>query len=130
MTHRWTSALGVGVCVAFALVGCGSDAPAGSSTPTSVCNGSAEVSGLGAIATTIDATDNLVLVPASLTTQVGDVVEFKNTGSVQHTVTFQDTDDQCLTDAALDPGRIVGGQVHCTWYLQLPLHDPRSQHER
>jgi hypothetical protein len=57
MTHRWTSALGAGVGAAFALVGCGTSAPAGSSTPTSVCNGSAEVNGwLGAIASTIDAT--------------------------------------------------------------------------
>lgn len=35
---------------------------------------------------------------------MGDVVEFKNIGSVQYTVTFQDITDQCLTDAALDPG--------------------------
>ena len=77
MKHRWTSALGVGVCAAFALVGCGTNAPAGSSTSTSACNGSAEVNGLGAIASTIDATDNLVFVPATLATQVGDVVEFK-----------------------------------------------------
>ena len=63
MTHRWTSALGVGVCAAFALVGCGTNAPAGSSTPASACTGSAAVNGLGAIASTIDATDNLVFVP-------------------------------------------------------------------
>ena len=79
MTHRWTSAMGVGACAAFALVGCGTNAPAGSSTPASVYTGSAEVNGLGAIASTIEATDNLVFVPATLTMKVGDVAEFKNT---------------------------------------------------
>jgi hypothetical protein len=71
MTHRWTSALAVGVCAAFALVGCGTNAPAGSGTPASARTGSAAVNGLGAIASTIDATDNPVFVPATLKTQVG-----------------------------------------------------------
>jgi plastocyanin len=62
------------------------------------------VSGLGTPATTIDATDALVFDPASTTTQVGAVVEFKNTGSVKHTITFQDAKDGCLTDSTLDPG--------------------------
>ena len=35
---------------------------------------------------------------------MGDVVEFQNTGSVTHTVTFQDSDDACLTDSTLAPG--------------------------
>ena len=32
------------------------------------------------------------------------MVEFKNTGTVTHTVTFQDANDSCLSDASLDPG--------------------------
>jgi plastocyanin len=53
---------------------------------------------------TIQATDNLVFVPASSNAAVGDIVEFKNTGSVPHTVTFQDNNDSCLTDSTLAPG--------------------------
>jgi len=53
---------------------------------------------------TIQATDDLVFVPASSSAAVGDVVEFKNTGSVPHTVTFQDNNDSCLTDSTLAPG--------------------------
>jgi plastocyanin len=53
---------------------------------------------------TIQATDNLVFVPDSSNVAVGDIVEFKNTGSVVHTVTFQDNNDGCLTDNTLAPG--------------------------
>jgi len=45
---------------------------------------------------TIQATDNLVFVPDSSPAAVGDIIEFKNTGSVVHTVTFQDNNDACL----------------------------------
>ena len=53
---------------------------------------------------TIQATDNLVFVPASSSAAVGDIIEFKNTGTVPHTVTFQDNNDGCLTDSTLAPG--------------------------
>jgi len=94
------------MCVAIALIACGNGVPGGGTGPSgsTKCNGSAAVSGLGTAGMTIDATDNLVFAPASSTAQVGEVVEFKNTGSVEHNVTFQDSDDGCLTDAALDPG--------------------------
>jgi plastocyanin len=52
---------------------------------------------------TIQATDNLVFVPATSAAQVGQVVEFKNTGSVEHTVTFSGA-NTCLNDDTLDPG--------------------------
>jgi plastocyanin len=96
-------ALGIGTCAALLLLGCGSGSPAGPSSPAA-CAGSAAVTGLGSVANTIDATDNLVFVPASTSTSVGDVVEFKNTGTVTHTVTFQAANDGCLSDAALNPG--------------------------
>ena len=101
--HLRTLALGAGTCSVIALVSCGSG---GGPTPTAgtSCPGSAAVTGLGTVAETVDATDNLVFVPASTTTSVGDVVEFKNTGTVTHTVTFQDANDSCLSDASLDPG--------------------------
>jgi plastocyanin len=105
MTVRQVLSLGAGACVVAFLAGCGSSGgTGGSSSPASACNGSAAVSSLGTPAATIDATDNLVFVPASTTAQVGAVVEFKNTGSVKHTVTFQDANDGCLSDSSLDPG--------------------------
>ena len=45
-----------------------------------------------------------MFVPDSSNVAVGDIVEFKNTGSVPHTVTFQDNNDACLTDNTLAPG--------------------------
>jgi plastocyanin len=52
----------------------------------------------------VAATDNLVFVPDSSPAVVGQVVEFQNTGSQVHTVTFQDNNDSCLTDATFAPG--------------------------
>ncbi len=93
------------MCVAIAVIACGNGVPGGGPTGSGgTCNGSASVSGLGTATMTVDATDNLVFSPASSTAQVGQIVEFKNTGSVEHNVTFQDNNDGCLTDATLDPG--------------------------
>lgn len=104
MSHLRTLAVGMGVCVAIALIGCGNGAPAtGSSGPSGACPGKFAASGLGTAATTVDATDALVFVPAKSTVSVGQVIEFKNTGSVEHTVTFSGA-ESCLSDATLDPG--------------------------
>ncbi len=83
---------------------CGNGPPGGGSSAPAACNGSAAVSSLGTATMTIQATDNLVFVPASSNAAVGDVIEFKNTGTVPHTVTFQDNNDGCLTDSTLAPG--------------------------
>jgi len=105
LSHLRTLAAGMGVCIAIALIACGNGNPNQSTgTGTGTCNGTAKVSGLGTVGMTIQATDNLVFVPASSSASVGQVVEFKNTGSVPHTVTFQDNNDGCLTDDSLNPG--------------------------
>jgi plastocyanin len=107
MTHLRTLAVGLGVCVTIGLFACGNGTtPSGSSGPAAACNGTAAASSLGTATTanTIDATDNLVFVPDSTPAAVGDVIEFKNTGSVVHTVTFQDSNDGCLSDPTLAPG--------------------------
>lgn len=98
-------ALGVGTCAVLALVGCGAAVNALIPSPPA-CNGSAAVSSLGTVASTniVSASNELVFSPASLTTQVGAVVEFRNTGTVAHTATFQGATDGCLSDAALAPG--------------------------
>jgi plastocyanin len=104
MTHLRTLAVGVGVCVAIGLFACGNGPPGGESGPPMACNGTAAASSLGTPTMTIQATDNLVFVPDSSNAATGDVIEFKNTGSVTHTVTFQDNNDGCLTDATLAGG--------------------------
>ncbi len=105
MTHLRTLAVGLGVCVAIGVIACGNGQPGGGpSGAPAACNGSAAVSSLGTATVTIQATDNLVFVPDSSPAAVGDIIEFKNTGSVVHTVTFQDNNDACLTDNTLAPG--------------------------
>jgi plastocyanin len=114
MTHLRTLAAGLGVCVAIGLFACGNGAPAGStgSGGGGACAGSASGTAPGAVATTIDATDDLLFVPASSPpVAAGDVVEFKNTGSVPHTVTIGAANAACLTDDTLDPGG--------TWYVKI-----------
>jgi plastocyanin len=119
MTHLRTLAAGLGACVAIGLFACGNGQPGGgSSGPPAACNGSAAVSSLGIATMTVQATDNLVFDPASSTAAVGDVVEFKNTGSVVHTVTFEDNNDGCLTDNTLAPG--------ATW--QVKFTQPGTYH--
>src|SRR5580700_1994379 len=104
MSHARTLAAGLGVCVVIGVFACGNGPPGGGPNPPTACNGSAAVSSLGTATMTIQATDNLVFVPASSNAAVGDIVEFKNTGSVPHTVTFQDNNDSCLTHSTLAPG--------------------------
>jgi plastocyanin len=124
-----TLACGLGTCALIALVsGCGNN----STTPTgTTCNGSAAVSGLGTVAATIQATDNLVFVPASTSTSVGDVVEFKNVGTVAHTVTFQDANDGCLSDAMLNPGSTweVKFTAAGTYNYLCTIHAPNMKGE-
>src|SRR5580704_13912679 len=125
-----TLACGIGTCAVIALVSaCG-----GTNSPTpsgSTCNGSAAVSGLGTVAETIDATDDLVFVPATTTASVGDVVEFKNTGTVAHTVTFQDNNDGCLSDAMLNPGSTWEVKITAagTYNYICTIHAPNMKGE-
>ena len=132
MTVRQAFSLGAGVCVAAFLAGCGSSGGTGGPTSSEAsCNGSAAVSSLGTAAETIDATDTLVFDPASTTAKVGDVVEFKNTGSVAHTVTFQGSNDSCLSDATLDPGATweVKFTTAGTYNYLCTIHAPNMKGE-
>ena len=127
MTYPRVLAMGVGTYAVLALVGCSGTGNEPSPSPAA-CNGSAAVSGLGTAASTntISATNNLGCSPASLTTQVGAVVEFKNTGTVTHTVTFQDANDGCLSDAAHEPGATwevkftAAGTYNYLWTIHAP----------
>jgi len=68
------------------------DAPAGSAGAS-----------VGAAAVKVAATDQLQFSPASQTSKVGQVVEWSNTGSVPHTVTFDSANASCLTDPQIVP---------------------------
>ncbi len=104
MSHLRTLAVGLGVCVVIALIGCGNGTPTSSTGTGGACPGKFAASGLGTPATTIDATDDLVFAPANApAVAAGQVIEWKNTGSVEHTVTFSGS-LACLSDDTLDPG--------------------------
>jgi plastocyanin len=107
MTHLRTLAAGLGVCVAIGIFACGNGTTPPGGTGPAACNGTAAASSLGTPTSgkTIDATDDLVFKPDTMSAAVGDVIEFSNTGSVTHTVTFQDNNDACLTDSTLAAGQ-------------------------
>lgn len=92
--------LAAGSALAFGLGACGSS---GGSAPTSVtCSaGTAAVSQGGSPGATVDATDNLAFTPQNVTVNVGQVLQWKNTGQIMHTVTFGGA-QSCLTDDSLN----------------------------
>ncbi|MBV8528751.1 MAG: cupredoxin domain-containing protein [Candidatus Dormibacteraeota bacterium] len=95
--------LGAGATLALGLAACGNGAPAssGSGTGGGPCPGTASASGGGTADVTVEATDALKFAPDTTTAKVGQTIEWKNTGSVLHNVTFQQS---CLTDGAFQPG--------------------------
>ncbi len=133
MNHLRTLAVGVGVCVAIAVIACGNGNPngGGGGGGGGTCNGTAKASGLGTVGSTINATDDLIFDPASSTATVGEVIEFKNTGSVEHTVTFQDNNDGCLTDDTLDPGATWDVMFNApgTYNYLCTIHAPNMKGE-
>jgi len=109
MTMRLRAAcMTVAALGATGLVACGNGPPAGSSSTGSGgggCSvGSAKVSGLGSATTKVAATDQLAFSPSSQTAKVGQVVEWNNTGTVPHTITFDASNAQCLNDQLINPG--------------------------
>jgi plastocyanin len=95
--------LAVGLLLALGLVACGGstgNAPSNSSPPAASV-GTAGVS-LGAATVKISATGQLMFDPAMQTAHVGDIVQWTNTGSVEHTITFDA--QPSLSDPALQPG--------------------------
>ena len=94
----------LGLMLMLGLVACGGSTTSGSSSnssPASVSVGTAAVS-LGTAAVRISATGQLTFDPAMQTAHVGDIIQWTNTGSVMHTITF-DTQPS-LSDPTLQPG--------------------------
>lgn len=103
--------VGAGAVLGLGLAGCGNGAPTTSSSGgnQASCPGSAAAGNLGSPAVKVAATDQLTFSPASETAKVGQVIEWSNTGTVQHTVTFDEA--SCLTDSSIVPG--------ATWQIKF-----------
>jgi plastocyanin len=76
---------------------------AATAAPGGPCNACGTlVTGVTAAAT-VDATDQDVFAPATVTVKVGDVVEWKDTGLQSHTVTF--SGDSAISDSLMKSGQ-------------------------
>ena len=104
-THLRTLAAGLGVCVAIGIFACGNGTTPPGGTGPAACNGTAAASSLGLNLHDDRRHRQPRLRPGASNAAVGDVIEFNNTGTVPHTVTFQDNNDGCLTDCTLAPGQ-------------------------
>jgi plastocyanin len=80
-----------------------SSSSGGATTPSasSASGGTAGVN-LGAAAESVSATDQLKFDPGSVSAHVGDIVKWTNTGTVNHTVTFES--NPSLSDVSLAAG--------------------------
>jgi plastocyanin len=111
--------LAFGVTLTLGLAACGGSTASSNSSPPSVSVGTAAVS-LGTAAVMISATGQLTFDPAMQTAHVGDIIQWTNTGSVAHTITFDTA--PALSDPSLQPGATwevkftTAGtyQYHCT----------------
>jgi plastocyanin len=85
------------------LAACGGGTSPGSGTPPAASVGVAGAN-LGTPTIKIAATGQLTFDPAMTTAHVGDIIQWSNTGSVEHTITFDS--QSSLSDPSLDPGGI------------------------
>ena len=90
-----------GSLLVIGLVACGESGGTGSSSASGSSAGSAGAN-LGTATVKISATDALKFDPAQQTAHVGDIVEWDNSGSTGHTVTFDSQPG--LSDVSLGGG--------------------------
>jgi plastocyanin len=118
---------GAVVVLAGGLAACGGSS--GGTTPSGggTCGvGSAGVN-QGTPSTAVQATDSLTFLPQNITVGVGQVVQWKNTGQIMHTVTFNSGSASCLTDPSLNgsaPWDVTFSQAgtyayHCAIHEQM-----------
>jgi len=120
-------AAGLGVAVALLFAACGNGPPPGSGSSGSGSGGGgggdvgSKVTGQSA-ATKLKETDELKFSPNSAAVKVGDVVEWDNSGSVAHNVTFDDF--SAITSDTMNSGdsyqvkftKAGTYQFHCTFH--------------
>lgn len=98
--------------------GTGAATPTAAATPTPAAVGVGQPTGLGTPASSVAATADLKFSPASITVKVGDVIQWTNTSSVPHNVTFDG--DDALTSATLQQGD--------TWQVKFSVAGTYSYH--
>jgi plastocyanin len=79
--------------------------------------GQGQASGLGAAVEKVSATDALKFDPSATSAKVGDVIEWTNTGTVAHNVTFA---DPTLTSTTLNAGN--------TWEVKITVAGTYAYH--
>jgi plastocyanin len=111
MTRIRSIAITAGLGLGLMLSACGNGPPevAGAGGGGGAPVGSAAPTGLGTPAKTVQATADLKFVPTAVTTKTGEVIQWTNTGSVPHNVTFDTY--QSLTSQTLQQGD--------TWQVKL-----------
>ena len=95
-------AAGAAAAVVVGLAACGNGPPQSSGSGGgggASCPGTAGAS-VGSPEVKVSASDSLQFAPTSATAKVGQVVNWTNTGSVLHNITF---DQSCLTDSNFAP---------------------------
>jgi len=98
-------AAGAAAVLALGLAACGNGPPAASGSSSSSGGGcSAGTAGvnLGSAAVKVAATDQLQFSPSSSSAKVGQIVQWDNSGTVLHNITFDS--QPCLTDSSFQPG--------------------------
>lgn len=109
LARRRLIAIVLGGCaISAAAAACGNGGVGPSNAAGSPVVGTAGVS-LGTPAVRIAATDQLQFAPSTQALHVGDVIQWTNTGTVAHTVTFDS--QPYLSDPTLAPG--------ATWEIRL-----------
>lgn len=97
--------IAAGLALAAGLAACGNGPPAGSGGSSSGgggCTSGTAGASLGKASVKVDATDQLQFSPTAQSVKTGQVVEWDNTGSVLHNITFDNP--SCFTDSSFQPG--------------------------
>jgi len=108
---------GFGLVLTLGLAACGGSSSPPTSSVQGATTGSAGVN-LGTAAKQVSATDALAFTPASQTAHAGDIVQWNNTGTVTHTVTFDS--NSSFSDLSLGAGG--------TWQVRFATAGTYSYH--
>ena len=101
---KWLHPLvaGAGASLTIGLAACanGASTSSGPASAAPSCPGMVGVS-LGAANAKVSATDQIQFMPDTQTARVGQVIQWTNTGTVLHTITFDEA--SCLSDTTIQP---------------------------
>ena len=101
MTPRAAAAV-LAVALGGAVAACGGATSGVTPTGGGGCGPGTAGVNQGTPASTVAASDQLTFTPQNITVSVGQVLQWHNTGSIMHTVTFNSANASCLTDPSLN----------------------------